>query len=96
MRLPYEVKDLFRNWLETHYPLKARHVMSRIHQMRDGHDNDPDFGSRMCGSGTLADLLRQRFDIACERFGFNSGRRHRALDTARFRRPRVGGQQPLF
>ncbi len=96
MRLPYEVKDLFRNWLETHYPLKATHVMSRIHQMRDGRDNDPDFGSRMRGSGTLADLLRQRFDIACERFGFNSERRHRALDTARFHRPRMGGQLPLF
>jgi DNA repair photolyase len=96
MRLPYEVKDLFRDWLETHYPLKAKHVMSRVHQMRDGRDNDPDFGSRMRGNGALADLLRQRFDIACERFGFNSGRRHRLLDTALFHRPRLSGQLPLF
>ena len=43
------------------------------------------FGSRMRGSGEFADLLRRRFDIACERLGFNSGRRNRALDTARFR-----------
>ena len=96
MRLPYEVKDLFRDWLETHYPLKAKHVMSRVHQMRDGRDNDPDFGSRMRGNGALADLLRQRFDIACERFGFDSGRRHRLLDTALFHRPRLSGQLPLF
>ncbi|HEV2008703.1 MAG TPA: PA0069 family radical SAM protein [Burkholderiales bacterium] len=96
MRLPYEVKDLFRDWLETHYPLKAKHVMSRVHQMRDGRDNDPDFGSRMRGNGALADLLRQRFDIACERFGFNSAHRHRLLDTALFQRPRLNGQMPLF
>ena len=44
MRLPYELKDLFKNWLELHYPLKAKHVMSRVHQMRGGRDNDPNFG----------------------------------------------------
>ncbi len=94
MRLPWEVKDLFRNWLETHYPLKAKHVMSRVHQMRGGRDNDPNFGSRMSGSGELADLLRKRFDVACKRLGFNA--RSWALDTTRFRRPRRDGQLALF
>src|SRR5688572_26724036 len=94
MRLPWEVKDLFRDWLETHYPLKAKHVMSRVHQMRGGRDNDPNFGSRMSGSGELADLLRKRFDIACQRLGFNA--RSWALDTTRFRKPRRDGQLALF
>ena len=98
MRLPYELKDLFKDWLQTHYPLKAQHVMSRVHQMRDGRDNDPEFGSRMRGSGELAELLRKRFDIACKRLGFNSERmqRNSALDTTRFRRPQLDGQLALF
>lgn len=89
MRLPYELKDLFKNWLELHYPLKAKHVMSRVHQMRDGRDNDPNFGSRMRGSGELAELLRKRFDIASKRFGFDVGRRHRTPLTTRFKPPIV-------
>ncbi len=93
MRLPWEVKDLFKNWLETHYPLKAKHVMSRVHQMRGGRDNDPNFGSRMRGSGEFADLLRKRFDIACERLGFNAGERNRSLDTTRFKPPVIKRSQ---
>lgn len=89
MRLPYELKDLFKNWLELHYPLKAQHVMSRVHQMRGGRDNDPNFGSRMRGSGELADLLRKRFDIASRRFGFDVGRRHRTPVTTLFKPPIV-------
>ena len=89
MRLPYEVKDLFRDWLEVHYPLKAKHVMSRVHEMRGGRDNDPNFGSRMRGNGELAELLRKRFDIACKRHGFDSGKRHRTPVTTRFRPPVV-------
>ncbi len=89
MRLPYEVKDLFRDWLEVHYPLKAKHVMSRVHEMRGGRDNDPNFGSRMTGGGELAELLRKRFDIACKRFGFDSGKRHRTPVTTHFKPPAV-------
>jgi DNA repair photolyase len=96
MRLPWEVKDLFRDWLHTHYPLKAEHVMSRVHQMRGGRDNDPRFGSRMRGSGELADLLRKRFDIACARLGINRERRNQSPDTARFKPPRLDGQRELF
>jgi len=96
MRLPWEVKDLFKDWLERHYPLKAKHVMSRVHEMRGGRDNDPGFGSRMRGSGELADLLARRFDIACKRIGFNGERRNRALDTTRFRVPGRAEQLPLF
>ena len=96
MRLPWEVKDLFKDWLMRHYPLKAGHVMSRVHEMRGGRDNDPRFGSRMRGSGELADLLAQRFHVACKRIGFNSGRRNGALNATLFRVPGRSGQMPLF
>jgi len=99
LRLPYEVKDLFRDWLRTHYPLKADHVMSRVHQMRDGRDNDPRFGSRMSGSGEFAELLAKRVRIARDRIGYNANRRGQGLDVTRFRPPRVpdkSGQLGLF
>ncbi|HET7633529.1 MAG TPA: PA0069 family radical SAM protein [Burkholderiales bacterium] len=97
LRLPYEVKDLFRSWLEVHYPLKAAHVMNRVQAMRGGRDNDPNFGSRMVGSGQLAELLARRFRVACKRLGFNGERtRNRTLDTTRFRKPPFGGQMTLF
>ena len=69
--------------------------MSRVHEMRGGRDNDPNFGSRMRGTGEFADLLRKRFDIACTRLGFNA-RRSRDLDTTLFRVPGDSPQMPLF
>ena len=90
LRLPWEVKDLFKDWLEQHYPLKAKHVMARIRDMRGGRDNDPRFGSRMKGEGQFAELLRKRFELTCKRLGLNAGGRNR-LDTTKFRRP--GPQQ---
>ena len=94
LRLPYELKDLFKDWLATHYPLKAEHVMSRLRQMRDGRENDSSPGTRFRGSGLFAELLEQRFHLACERLGFN--REHVPLDTARFRPPARNGQMKLF
>jgi len=97
VRLPWEVKDIFRAWLEAHFPLKAAHVMARIHEMRDGRDNDPNFGTRMTGEGLFADLLRQRFDKACTRFGLVSGGdRFDTLDTTLFVPPSLHGQATLF
>jgi DNA repair photolyase len=95
MRLPWELKELFKDWLETHYPLKAAHVMSRVREMRGGKENDPRFGSRMRGEGLLADLLRRRFEIACERLRLNRERR-RPLDCTRFRPPPSAPQLDLF
>ncbi|HVL56171.1 MAG TPA: PA0069 family radical SAM protein [Burkholderiaceae bacterium] len=93
LRLPWEVKDIFREWLERHYPLKAKHVMSRVHQMRAGRDNDPRFGTRMRGTGEFAAVLEKRFEIACRRIGFNAAR-ERELDVTLFRVP--GNQMLLF
>lgn len=85
LRLPWEVKDLFKNWLEQHAPLKAAHIMARIRDMRGGRENDPQFGSRMKGEGQFAELLRRRFAVACRRLGLNADKRMR-LDTGKFRR----------
>jgi DNA repair photolyase len=92
LRLPYEVKDLFREWLAAHYPDRAAHVMSLIHEMRGGRDNDPNFGSRMRGTGPYALLLRNRFRLACRRLELNSPGRG-ALDTTRFTPPVPAGGQ---
>ena len=94
LRLPHEVKDLFRAWLEAHLPLRAAHVMSLVQQARGGRDNDPAFGTRMRGTGPWAAMLRARFQRACARFGLNSERAVE-LDTASFRAPRIGGQLEL-
>jgi len=96
VRLPWEVKDIFRAWLEAHFPLKAAHVMARIHEMREGRDNDPSFGTRMTGTGLFAELLRQRFDKACKRFGLDGSEQDFELDCSRFRPPQRGGQASLF
>jgi DNA repair photolyase len=92
LRLPYEVKDLFREWLAQHYPDRASHVMSLVRDMRGGKDYDSRFGSRMRGEGPIAELLRQRFQIACRRLNLNATRRH-PLDTALFRPPGPAGAQ---
>lgn len=94
LRLPYELKDLFRDWLSTHYPLKAEHVMSRLREMRGGKENDSEFGSRFRGNGLFADLLAQRFHQACARLGFNL--EDALLDTELFKRPAQNGQMGLF
>jgi DNA repair photolyase len=94
MRLPWEVKDVFRAWLEERFPLKAAHVMSRVHQMRNGRDNDPSFHSRMVGQGEFAELLALRFRKALKRFGLDQP--WPELDCSRFIPPSLSGQKSLF
>jgi len=92
LRLPYEIKDLFREWLAQHYPDRAAHVMSLIRDMRGGRDYDPRFGTRMRGTGPYAQLLSNRFRLACQRLKLNSEPRI-PLDTTLFRPPGTGGSQ---
>ena len=93
IRLPHEVAPLFRDWLDTHYPDRAGKVMSLVRSIRQDRDNDPDFFSRMRGSGPWADMIRTRFRIACKRVGLNQVRIE--LDETLFRPPE-GAQLRLF
>ncbi|GHD20126.1 radical SAM protein [Halioglobus japonicus] len=77
LRLPFEVRDLFYEWLHEHYPLKAARIISLLRQCRSGKDYDSRFGHRMRGQGTYADLLSQRFRIACKKAGVRDGERCR-------------------
>lgn len=94
LRLPWEVKDLFKDWLERNYPLKAAHVMARVRDMRGGRENDPRFGHRMRGEGQFAELIGKRFEVACRRLGLNCTGRNR-LDTSKFRRAGAGQRELL-
>jgi len=100
MRLPNELKDLFKEWLAAHYPERAEHVMSIIHQLRGGRDNDPRFGTRMTGIGNFAELVAKRFEIACRKYRLNehgAGRRRAELDCSLFKPPAANpGQLALF
>jgi DNA repair photolyase len=87
LRLPHEVKILFREWLSQHYPDRAGHVMSLIKQTRGGKDYDAEFGQRMSGTGPYADLLRTRFDLARLRCGLGRAAERHTLATGLFRPP---------
>ncbi len=93
LRLPHEVKDLFREWLAAHFPQRAAHVMSLVQDLRAGRDNDPCFGQRMSGRGALAALTRRRFDVACRRLGLAQDR-SLGLDRLQFRAPPVPSGTP--
>jgi len=100
LRLPNEVRPLFKEWLATHSPQRADHVISIVKQVRGGRENDPNFGSRMSGSGNFSELIDKRFDLACRRFGLNSEDNHMAsrggLDCSLFRPPGSRAQMTLF
>lgn len=92
LRLPHEVSPLFRDWLQTHLPQRAEHVMSTIQQLRGGKDYDARFGKRFSGDGVYAELLARRFDLAYRRLGFDR-RRHQGLDVRKFVPPRPPSPQ---
>src|SRR3984957_12772694 len=71
LRLPLEIKDLFREWLEAERPDRARRVMSLVRQMRGGRDYDPEWGKRMRGEGPVAELIATRFRLAVRKFGLD-------------------------
>ena len=95
LRLPLEVSDLFQQWLQVHYPLKADHIMNRIRDTRGGKDYDSRFGVRMSGSGEFASIIAQRFALACKKLGLQA--REYSNNCAAFRIPaRSGDQYGLF
>jgi DNA repair photolyase len=95
LRLPLEIKDLFREWLDTDHPDRARRVMSLVRQMRGGLDYDARWKTRMKGEGPVADLMATRFKAAKRRYGLNQD--WGMLDAGKFRVPPApGGQLDLF
>jgi len=72
LRLPLEVRDLFREWLMANFPDRHRHVFKLIRDMRGRKDYDSTFGTRMTGKGPIAWMIGRRFEVACERLGLNA------------------------
>jgi DNA repair photolyase len=91
LRLPLEVRDLFREWLMTNFPDRYRHVFKLIRDMRGGKDYDSTFGQRQTGTGPIAWMIGRRFEVACEKLGFNTT--NRKTTTEHFRPPRPGAKQ---
>ena len=85
---------LFHDWLTLHRPERAAKVIGQIRDCRGGLDYDPDFATRMQGTGPLARLIVDRFQLSTKRLGFSAAPK---LDTGRFRVPeRLSGQLSLF
>ncbi|MDA9175512.1 PA0069 family radical SAM protein [Alphaproteobacteria bacterium] len=91
LRLPLEVKDVFRDWLEANFPDRAKKVMSQVTSMHGGQVYRSNFGERMRGSGPLAHILRHRFQVACGRYGLSEHLRPLVRDA--FRPPQRAGDQ---
>lgn len=92
LRLPHEVEGLFREWVNTHYPMKAKHIFSLVQQMHQGRSYDSRWGVRQRGEGEYAALIQNRFRLACKRLGINQRGRW-ALDTTAFAVPAASGDQ---
>lgn len=96
LRLPLEMRELFREWLLHHYPGKLRHVMSLIQSSRGGKDYDASFATRQIGTGLFADMIAKRFRLALDRLGMKE-RANGRLRCDLFIRPTLpGGQLSLF
>jgi DNA repair photolyase len=91
LRLPLEVRDIFREWLEANYPDRTEHVFKLIRDMRGGKDYDSGWGKRMSGSGPYAWMIGRRFEIACQKLGLNVNRTE--LTTEHFQPPMRGAEQ---
>lgn len=90
LRLPREVKTIFEDWLEAHYPLKARRIMQRVYDSRGGKAYSAEFGTRMSGAGVFAELLQQRFKRESKKLNLGN---HPDLRTSLFRPPNKDERQ---
>ncbi|MEM6710733.1 MAG: PA0069 family radical SAM protein [Pseudomonadota bacterium] len=95
LRVPLEVRDLFKSWLVEHYPGRYRHVMSVLRSMRGGADYDAAWGRRMTGTGPFAQVLSKRFKMVTKRLGLSTNRLNLRCDHFRAT-PKQGGQLDLF
>jgi DNA repair photolyase len=95
LRLPLEIKDLFREWLEANVPDRARHVMALVRSMRGGKDYDSAWNTRMKGTGAYAEVMARRFHMAVKRLGLNQPSAPLAVHKFKCP-PRLGDQLALF
>jgi DNA repair photolyase len=91
LRLPLEIRDLFSEWLKENFPDRHNHVFKLVRDTRGGKDYDSTWGKRMTGSGPVAWMIGRRFELACERLGFNTTKRK--VTTEHFRPPRPAVEQ---
>ena len=85
LRLPHELRQMFEDWLQMHFPDRARHVLSLIRETRSGALSDPRFHHRKIGQGVYAELLLSRFARAARQWGLNEDRE--TLETGLFAVP---------
>ncbi len=90
LRLPHELKQIFEDWLNQHFPDRARHVLELIRETRAGALNDTKYGQRFSGTGVYADLLARRFERAARQWGLDN---RETLDTTAFAAPPLPGFQ---
>ena len=91
LRLPLELRDLFREWLRENFPDREKHVFKLIRDMRGGKDYDSTWGKRMTGAGPYAWMIGRRFEAACEKLGLNAEKS--PLTTEHFQPPVKGSEQ---
>ncbi len=99
LRLPLEIRDMFREWLQVHYPDRLNRAVSLIQSMHGGKDYESRWGRRMAGSGPYAWMIGRRFEMAARRLGYRETPRN--LRTDLFRKPapaagEAGAQLSLF
>jgi len=95
LRLPLELKDIFREWLASEFPDRASRVINLLRSMHGGKDYVAAFGERQKGRGPYADQIALRFRLALKRLGLNQRRQSLRLDL--FTAPVAkGAQMPLL
>ena len=94
LRLPYQIKDLFMDWLQREFPQKAARIEHLIREVRGGNITSSKFGERMSGTGEQAEVIAKMFKMYKKKFGLD--RKMRELSSADFRRPALDGQMDLF
>lgn len=74
LRLPHELAEIFKDWLQTQIPLKAESVLSIMRACHEGEVYRSQFGIRQTGTGHFAELIQQRFQITGKKLNLNTER----------------------
>ncbi|QDV54660.1 Radical SAM superfamily protein [Rosistilla oblonga] len=91
LRLPLTVEPVFREWLQRTQPEKQELIEARVRQTRDGSMYDSQWNQRMRGSGTIAEQIKQMFQLFAKKHGLDKPLPQ--VDSSRFQNPNAGPQQ---